>query len=401
MLRRRLQQNSIISTRRLSMSPGRMFSPKRQKTNPRFDYRRNSQKLRIHDRLGVHKQRQIHLSPINIIKKQTIQTNGINIPRSTHKLIQTPPSPFRVPKSQNVKKMTIKQSNVDKRQSRGSNQRVVWNKYNINAEISLLAEQFLKSGKSLPIIQTPQVSSGKTWPTNIPLYFITIKPDRQAAFLRRFGKDFKPEKTSSSSSSSSSSPLKPQSQPQSHPPQSTQKIIPIPWQGVNGKILDVNKLTRERKLMNPSLIKGEIGCYFSHMKLWEKIVSDKTPLTIICEDDVNLTANPTQAEYLNQILTETKNVPFDILFLSWFRFDGGRFVTQHTKDQWTFCQLWAYAITLEGAKKLLADEKVRNMYEPVDVALWSSCVRKRVRNLVVYPPLCLTVGESSDTANLK
>ena len=88
---------------------------------------------------------------------------------------------------------------------------------------------------------------------------------------------------------------------------------------------------------------------------------------------------------------------FELLFLSWFRPDGGNQVTSHTRNQHTFCQLWAFLITLEGATKLLNDIRVFKMFEPVDVAYWSAHVRGTVRNLMAYPPLCLTVGARSDT----
>ena len=131
------------------------------------------------------------------------------------------------------------------------------------------------------------------------------------------------------------------------------------------------------------------------------MVNEKIPEMIICEDDVNLIGNSTQNVYLNVLLNEARQVSYDILFLSWFRYNGGSVISSHLRNPWTFCQLWAYAITLEGARKLLADERVKKLYEPVDVALWSSYCRKVVKNVVAYPPLCLTVGSYSDTANLK
>lgn len=243
----------------------------------------------------------------------------------------------------------------------------VWDSYKINDEISYLAAHFLNSGRKLPLIDIPINFKGNSlWPKNIPLYFITIKPERQQAFLQRY--------------------------------KGPNAIV---WNGSNGKATDIGKLTREGRLVNNNLKRGEIGCYLSHYRLWEKIVTDQNPLTIICEDDVNLIGTGLQAEYFNQLLTEIQNSSYDILFLSWFRYDGGVFDTSHTKTQWTFCQLWAYVITLEGAKKLLADHHVRNMHEPVDVALFSACCRKTIRNLVAYPPLCLTVGSYSDTCNLR
>lgn len=238
--------------------------------------------------------------------------------------------------------------------------------YNINREISNLAAQFSKSRRrELPPINVPVTSGSPQWPVSIPVYAISINPSRQEKFKKRF----------------------------LHP-----SII---WDGTKGKTMDVGKLKREGILISSHLTRGEIGCYDSHLRLWEKLIRDKTSMAIICEDDVNLTGDSTQARYLNTLLEEVKDTPFDIIFLSWFRPAGGSNITTHTHQQWCFHQLWAYLVTYEGLKKVLSDVKVKKMHVPVDVALWESHSRGVVRNLVAYPPLCLTVGEHSDTRGIR
>ena len=250
---------------------------------------------------------------------------------------------------------------------RALNLSIVWDEYKINSEITNLAAQFLNSGRKLPPINIPlNLQNDTSWPKNIPLYFISIKPERQQAFLQRY-----------------------------------KGPNAVYWPGTNGRTSDIAKLNREGRLNDSNLKRGEIGCYLSHYRLWEKIVSDQIPMTIICEDDVNLTGSVAQAQYLNQLLSEVQHVPFDILFLSWFRYDGGQYNTSHTRNQWTFCQLWSYIITLNGAKKLITDSNVRKMSEPVDVAIFSTSCQKNIKTLVAYPPLCLTIGSYSDTCNIR
>lgn len=239
--------------------------------------------------------------------------------------------------------------------------------YQVNREIANLAAQFTKSRRRnlLPPITIPETSGSSVWPTHIPVYAISINATRQERFKRRFN------------------------------------YPSIIWQGTNGKTMDVGKLKREGVLMSSSLTRGEIGCYDSHLRLWDKLIREKNPMAIICEDDVNLTGDTIQTKYLNTLLNEIKPSNFDIMFLSWFRPAGGQSATTHTRYQWCFHQLWAYLVTYDGLLKVMNDIKVRKMHMPVDVALWDAHSRGVIKNVVAYPPLCLTVGEHSDTRNIR
>ena len=237
--------------------------------------------------------------------------------------------------------------------------------YQVNNEIARLASIFKNSSRGLPPIRVPSTNGLKTWPKQLPVFVISINPSRQDKFKQRF------------------------------------KEKSTVWHGTNGKHLDLTRLKREGTLVYRDLTRGEIGCYDSHIRLWRKLVSEKVPMAIICEDDVNLTGDATQAQYLNTLLSEIKTTRCDFLFLSWFRPVGGATVTSHTHKQWCFHQLWAYLVTYDGLVKALADTRVKQMHMPVDVALWDAHSRGVIHNLVAYPPICLTVGERSDTRNIK
>jgi GR25 family glycosyltransferase involved in LPS biosynthesis len=247
------------------------------------------------------------------------------------------------------------------------NRERVPSEYQINREIANLALHFSNSGRGnqLPPIHIPNTSGSSEWPNHIPVYAISINNTRRERFKHRF------------------------------------KYPSNIWEGTNGKTMDVGKLKREGILMSSSLTRGEIGCYDSHLRLWEKLIREKTPMAIICEDDVNLTGDTNQAKYFNTLLEEIKSSNFDILFLSWFRPNGGVNATSHTRHQWCFNQLWAYLVTYEGLLKVMNDIRVRKMHMPVDVALWDAHSRGVLKNIVAYPPLCLTVGEHSDTRNIR
>ena len=239
--------------------------------------------------------------------------------------------------------------------------------YHINGEIYNLASKFTKSRglSALPKLEIPVTNGSSQWPIDIPIFVISINDKRRQNFQNRFP------------------------YPSTH------------FAGTNGNTIDVSHWRHTRRLQSNILKRGEIGCYDSHLRLWQMLVKNNVQIALICEDDVDLKGNTIQSQYFNTLLIEAAQTPFDVLYLSWFRPDGGRQNTVHTRVQWCFCQHWAYVVTLNGLKKLLADEKITNIRLPVDVALWEAHCRGVVRNVVAYPPLTLTVGERSDTSNLQ
>ena len=353
MYKRRMAK--VISYRKSVAHPIRKISFQRPKSIPSLDRsQRNSMppSYRQHS-LRRHQQQQQQKHSISRSLSRTSSRVSIGSARSMSRSISPvfPKTHFRPSTRKHGK---INHGNVS-------------SEYNVNREIFNLASHFSKSrhGNSLPPISIPDTSGSTEWPTSIPVYVISINRTRQERFKNRF--------------------------------RYPSKI----WEGTNGKTIDIGKFKREGKLMSSSLTRGEIGCYESHLRLWEKIIREKTPMAIICEDDVNLTGDTKQAKYFNTLLEETKPSKFDILFLSWFRPDGGVGATSHSRHQWCFHQLWAYLVTYEGLVKVMNDIKVRKMHMPVDVALWDAHSRGVIRNIVAYPPLCLTVGEHSDTHNIR
>ena len=239
--------------------------------------------------------------------------------------------------------------------------------YNINDEIATLTHHLIQTRRLrlLPHITVPITNGSSKWPSNLPTFVISIDPIRRQNFMNRF------------------------------------RHTSTLFEGTNGKTIDVTQWRREKRLFSNVLKRGEIGCYDSHLRLWKMLVKYEIPMALICEDDVDLTGNSMQSQYLNTLLTEIKQTPFDVLYLSWFRPIGGKYNTEHTRVQWCFCQHWAYIVTLSGVKKLLADPHIERMNLPVDVAVWNAHCRGVVRNIVAYPPLTLTVGERSDTRNIR
>lgn len=99
---------------------------------------------------------------------------------------------------------------------------------------------------------------------------------------------------------------------------------------------------------NRGLTQTEIACSLSHLKAYEKIISDKTPFAMVSEDDALF---PFKKDYLEKILSELPN-DWEICLL----FHKGNC----KKISKNICQFLSppgsavcYLLTLKGAEKLL------------------------------------------------
>jgi len=123
---------------------------------------------------------------------------------------------------------------------------------------------------------------------------------------------------------------------------------------------------KNRKQHHRNLTDGEIGCYISHYRAWEKIVEDNISACILLEDDLNVDPGFTSA--IETIETLPKS--WDLIKL----YDGrptpfyhstpidNEFSVGNYKTVPNGCQ--AYAVSLTGAKKLLARKP---FFRPVDI----------------------------------
>jgi glycosyl transferase, family 25 len=108
---------------------------------------------------------------------------------------------------------------------------------------------------------------------------------------------------------------------------------------------------------------GALGCYLSHIKLYEEIVANDIPLALILEDDAVLGADAVKI-----VMNGIDDVDFDYCFLSCedYGFDGFIYYNESSRfnlansnlvtyklSSGPYCTN-AYLVTLEGAKKRLA-----------------------------------------------
>ncbi|WP_438865508.1 glycosyltransferase family 25 protein [Neptunicella sp.] len=144
-------------------------------------------------------------------------------------------------------------------------------------------------------------------------------------------------------------------------------------EAVNGNALATNGLipnysaTLNNRTYHKDLNYGEIGCYLSHRKAWQKIVDEGLNFAVILEDDFSLTGDLTKAIEI----AKTTHHQWDYIKLAGHRrtrhpihiqnIDDMQLVTYGKLPSQTCAQL----VSLAGAKKLLA--KSEQFGRPVDV----------------------------------
>jgi len=112
---------------------------------------------------------------------------------------------------------------------------------------------------------------------------------------------------------------------------------------------------------------GEIGCFLSHYMIWQKMVENNLQEVLILEDDIKF--EPYFREHAIQLMEEAHRIGgYDLIYFGRKRLDDNEeFIEQSpnfVKVSYTYWTL-AYAITLDGAKKLLAAEPLKRLL-PVD-----------------------------------
>jgi glycosyl transferase family 25 len=151
---------------------------------------------------------------------------------------------------------------------------------------------------------------------------------------------------------------------------------------------------------------GEIGCYASHLKIWQRMVEQQLPVALVLEDDMTL------APELPRVMAQALALPlvaWDMIKLkgraiekvhqSWSLAEGGTLIRHRRVPSGT----GAYLLTLGGAIKLT---QVRQRFSrPVDVDLrhWWEC-DLQLFGIIPYPvrtgeeSLRSTIGDQADDA---
>ncbi|XP_078459593.1 procollagen galactosyltransferase 1-like [Lampetra planeri] len=118
------------------------------------------------------------------------------------------------------------------------------------------------------------------------------------------------------------------------------------------------------------LTKGEIGCFLSHYGIWQEVVDRGLPSSLVLEDDVRF--EPFFRHRLERLIADVKSLNFnwDLIYIGRKKMQidtPERSVKGIRNLVWADYSYWtlAYAVSLQGARKLLAGEPLGRML-PVD-----------------------------------
>lgn len=132
-----------------------------------------------------------------------------------------------------------------------------------------------------------------------------------------------------------------------------------------------------RRSFHQPLVDGEIGCYASHLEVWQRVVEAGAPTALVLEDDVTLT--PALGPVLRAIAALAldwdmvkligRNVGNEKPWRNWPLGGGVDLIRYRRVPSLT----GAYVVSLPGARKLLAHR--RPFFRPVDTDLrhWWEC----------------------------
>lgn len=156
--------------------------------------------------------------------------------------------------------------------------------------------------------------------------------------------------------------------------------------------------TNHRRHHTP-LVDGEIGCYASHLRLWERLVREAVPVALVLEDDVLL--RPTLRAVIDALAPCATDWDMVKLMGRPREPDVGtqplagevRLIRYHRPPSLT----GAYLISLAGARKLAA--RRRPFFRPIDVDLrhWWEC-DLRLFGVFPYPAKEAPAADQSSIA---
>lgn len=110
-----------------------------------------------------------------------------------------------------------------------------------------------------------------------------------------------------------------------------------------------------------TMTKGEIGCALSHYRLWERIVQDQLPYTLILEDDVVLCS-----DFLAKSNVLQSFPSYDLMYLGRrpLRSDEIAMTSTIVRAKYSY-GTHAYVLSYQGAQKLLQGDYIRHLI-PID-----------------------------------
>ena len=192
-----------------------------------------------------------------------------------------------------------------------------------------------------------------------------------------------------------------------------QERIKLPieiFDAVNGDKLDLNKLINEN-IVDTHLVNGtsnrnrEIGCYMSHLYIYNKIQNDqndqnnkkKYKYTVIFEDDFNNKHNDLIDEIISIInQLNNANIDFDFIYLGNHRENRGELVINNiykVSNNTHLYGLHAYIINNKNINKIVNELKYIDGL--IDVKIQDFSLNGTFNTYVIYPTIVDPLGIES------
>lgn len=171
-------------------------------------------------------------------------------------------------------------------------------------------------------------------------------------------------------------------------------------EAVDGRTIDLEKMKAEGNLKwddwrKRDLTQGEVGCYLSHVKVWNTIVEQNLEKALICEDDIiwRPDANEIADKFMNEVPDDWDIIHFYsyVDIGSGKHYDSGRKkISEHV---WKGCLegegAVCYALNKRAADFLLGEAfPIRYVIDGVINKLTRPKVSSEYRGYVCHPFLC-------------
>jgi glycosyl transferase, family 25 len=176
-------------------------------------------------------------------------------------------------------------------------------------------------------------------------------------------------------------------------------IDAIHWKIIDQDNLIKNNILKENFYNINEKRNKEIGCYQSHLKIYNKILNSESDYSIILEDDFNIITNNLTDE-INKILNKMKNIDFDIIFLGntfdnlGLQFNENIYKIDKLKET---VGCYAYLINNKKIKKIIESTKIID--EPIDLKMNSLIKTDNLIAFTIEPNLINYIVEIPSTIN--
>jgi GR25 family glycosyltransferase involved in LPS biosynthesis len=176
----------------------------------------------------------------------------------------------------------------------------------------------------------------------------------------------------------------------------------------DGRLIDPKRWYRERRVVAPNMAPGRLGCYDTHVRIWETIANSQHPIVTVLEDDVDFDYYRNGHQLMSQMkerIEDVKHVNWE--FLAWghgpWAFGKNTSVPgmKYWKTPGTCQGFFAYTLTRDLARKLV--QRCRPYKGPaVDKWFYDDFIkRNHIKALTAEPRLCWVVDVVSDTNTKK